>query len=633
MLFAGLAMTSVGGAVGAAKLELLGQPCRAKNVLSSRVVRDRASGKEMFTLVNMNENSGAELIFIDFEANTGRIYKAPAGAGAWGLKEVPGDRLVISTFYDGVFMIFDLKKMEFAKVAPFPGESYIWNMAMGGDGRIYGGTYSGGKLGALDLNTYQVEDCGAPAPPNLYLRQVSPTPSGDILCYFNTEKPTTLLYDPATKKYRAAPAAVSGGVPGIVWDGYFLAGRQAFKGKELEEVQAPWPTPSNDKGAWSYSNVLTNPDRLYMAQGKSICSYKPGDKDLTLVTEMDTRGGWYCGSSSNGDLLGLRGQDYFVIRPGDKEIKFLPIPVESAPRDTLFLRCDAGGTLWGGPTFGQTLWHMDAKTKKAINTATICNSGGEVYDVGFVDGKVYAVSYAGGDIVEYDPSRPWDQINGVNPHVIKRNGGEYIRPEGGVSVGPDGKLYTGWLAKYGKYGGGLTITDPKTGDTELIENPLGEQALLHAVSDGRYVYVGSCLAGNGLPNKKGESARFGVVDPATKKTEFQHEFEAASHVRVLTYDAKSKHVVISTDGQLMLFDTKIRGFVKLPDAPKLSCFVVAEPGDGTMCYGSGKSLVRMDIATGKTANVVDAPSDIRNVTSGPKGELYISCGLDVYAVR
>ena len=64
-------------------------------------------------LTNMNEASGCELIFLDFENDTGQVYRAPAGAGAWALREVSGDRLIVGTFYDGMFMVFDLKQMQF----------------------------------------------------------------------------------------------------------------------------------------------------------------------------------------------------------------------------------------------------------------------------------------------------------------------------------------------------------------------------------------------------------------------------------------------------------------------------------------------------------------------------------------
>ena len=637
MVSAGMALATVAGGVNAAaKLEILGQPCRAKNILASRVVKDRATGREMFVLANMNENSHAELIFIDFERDTGKVYRAPAGAGSWALREVPGDRLVVGTFYDGVFMVFDLKKMEFVKVSQFAGESYIWNLAIGGDGRIYGGTYPGAKLGALDLKTYAVEDLGAPAPPNMYLRNVFALPDGRIMCHFGTEKPTYLIYDPATKKFSPAPPKLSGGAAGAVWNGYFVSGRQVFRGRDLEEVTpTPFPTPPADKGAWSINTTLTSADTLFINQEGALYRYFSGEKDLTFICAMDTRGGGLTASTEKGDLLGVRGQDYFVVKPGDKDVKLRQIPVESSPRQTLFLRVDPNGILWGWPTFGQTLWHMDPKTRKAVNTSTICDAGGEVYDVAFAGGKVYAVAYAGGDIIEYDPAQPWDQVNHKNQRVVANVGSKgYIRPEGGVTLCPDGKLYAGWLAKYGVYGGAVSITDPGTGDTELIENQLGEQAILGALAEGDFIYVSSSLAANGLPNKKGEWARFGVIDRATKKVVFQREFDGIHSVNILGCDPVSKRVALSVGGKPMLFDTAVCGFItNLPGAADVGGRSVALPGDGGLCYGSGNSVVRLDMRTGRTTTILEAPARVENVACGPDGTLYISIGVDVYAVK
>ena len=68
--------------------------------------------------------------------------------------------------------------------------------------------------------------------------------------------------------------------------------------------------------------------------------------------------------SKNGDLLGIRGQDYFVIKPNDKMIKLKSIPAQCGARPPLFLRVDPQGRLWGGPSFGQTLFWMDPARKR-----------------------------------------------------------------------------------------------------------------------------------------------------------------------------------------------------------------------------------------------------------------------------
>ncbi len=619
----------------AATLEHLGQPCRAKNMLASRLVTDRADGRERLVVTNMNEDTGCELIFIDFEKDAAKVYRAPAGTGSWALNEVPGDRLVIGTFYDGVFMVFDLKKMEFVKVSDFPGESYIWNLAMGKDGRIYGGTYSGGKLGALNLDTYEVEDCGAPAPPNLYLRNVSALPDGRILCSFIQEQSTTLIYDPATKKFEPVPESIKGVTQGLSWNGVFLAGNQVYDGKTLARVDPPFPVPPADHGSWAFDLRLTTDEAVFFRQGDTVYRWRKGEAAPTALVSIDMRSGSYLACTKRGELVGLRGQDYFVAKPGDTELKVKPIPAESGPRPTLFLRVDAKGRVWGGPHFGQTLFWMDPATKKTVNTGCVSDHGGEVYDANFVGGKVYAVAYAGGDIVEYDPEQPWDQWNNKNPRTIASIGPKgYIRPIGGVRVGPDGKLYSGWMAKYGTYGGAIAITDPKTGDTELIENPLGEQAVYDVVTDGKLAYIGTSLGGNGLPNKKGESPKFGIIDLPSKKPVYEKVMEGASHVRPLAYDAGSGHVAVSVSGGIRIFDSGKREFTELAkDAPKLSSRSIAEPGDGRLYYGSEKSVVAMDMTTGKCETIVEAPGNVECVAVGPDGTLYCSIGVDLYAIR
>lgn len=635
MLFACLLLAAAAHA--APQVELLGQPCRAKNVLAGRYVL-APDGREWFVLTNMNEAAGMELIFVDFRHDTGRAIRAPAGSGSWALLQVPGNRLIVGTFYDGKFMVFDLQRMEFVHTSDFPGESYIWNLALGKDGRVYGGTYAGAKLGALDLNTYAVEDCGAPAPPNMYLRYVSALPDGRILCNFGMEKPVNMIYDPVTKKFEEAPSILQGVSAGVSWNGYFLAGSRVLDGKTLQPVSPPFPVPEGENWAVDV-NLTTNKTlylRHYLPQGKiTIYQYTQGEKELRKIASIELRGGGIYAVTPQGELLGVRGQDYFVIKPGDTQVTLKPIPVESAPRPTLFLRLDERGRLWGGPHFGQTLFWMDTRTRQTVNTRTVCNAGGEVYDVAFHNGKVYAVAYAGGDIVQYDPEAPWDQWNNVNPRLIASIDGKgYIRPTAGVLLAPDGKLYSGWMAKYGVYGGAVAITDPTTGETELIENPLGEQAVEGVAVDEEFIYVGTSLGANGLPAKKGEWARFGVMDKSTRQVVFQHEFEGKYGVRTFYLDASTKRLALSVDGRLYLFDTVSRKFIDLPsDAPGVGSRIIIGLGDGKAYYGSGKAIIQVGMRAGSIEQVVELPAAVSNVAVARDGTLYAACGADIYRIR
>lgn len=623
-------------ATASAEIVHLGQPCQARNVLAGRVVVDRATGRDMLVLSNMNENAGAELIFIDPEKDTAKVYTAPAGAGSWALNEVPGDRLVVGTFYDGRFMVFDLNKMEFTQVSEFPGESYIWNLAIGSDGRVYGGSYGGGKLGALDLNTYAVEDLGNPAPPNMYLRYVSGLPDGRILCQFGQEKNTTMIFDPAKKDFRPVPKSIKGITSGVSWHGYFLAGRQAFKGRTLYAVPVPFPTPPTDKGVWHVDNYASTEDLLILHQGNALYTYRQGDKEPKFIAEINLRGGRVLAYDRKGNLLGVRGQDYFVMKPGDTKLRLRRIPGESAPRQTHFLRVDEKGRLWGGPTFGQTLWFMDPATRKVTNTSTICDGGGEVYDVAFHDGATYAVAYAGGDIVRYNADKPWNQWDNENPQVIAHLGSKgYIRPIGGTLFGPDGKLYTGWMAQYGRYGGAISITDPATDETDLIENPLGEQAMAGIAVDSKYIYAGTSLAGNGLPRKKDESAGFCVIDLATREIVYKEVYEGATSVRPLGCSDKLGRVAVTGGGGVRIFDSASLKWVDgIPtDIPVQTCHSIASAPDGRLIYANENSIIALDLATGKYEKIADAPAKVDNVALGPDGTVYFGSGIDVYVVK
>jgi len=309
--------------------------------------------------------------------------------------------------------------------------------------------------------------------------------------------------------------------------------------------------------------------------------------------------------------------------------------VEGRGRPTLFLKIDERGRLWGGPHFGQTLWWMDPRTKKIVNTGTVCDAGGEVYDVTFLDGKVYTASYAGGDITCYDPKAPWDQWNHKNPRPLATVGPAYIRPTGGILTGPDGKLYSGWMARYGAYGGAVAITDPVTGKTNLIENPLGELAVVGLAVDGKYAYVGTSTGANGLPNKPGESAKFGVIDLTSGQAVFTHTFEGAQGVQPVTYEAQTKRVAMVVQGRLQVFDPRKHVFITglTENLPRVTSSSIAAPGDGKVYVGSEKAVLAIDLTGGKVQPVGEVPANVTNVSVGAKGAVYVSCGADVYRIR
>jgi hypothetical protein len=629
-----------GGSVRAA--EFLGEPCRAANILSSRVVR--AAGKEYLALMNMNEISHAELILIDAKTGEGKVFKAPAGAGCWAMQQIDGDRLAMGTFYDGTFLIFDLKTMSFVKTIRFPGEEYLWEFARGSDGRLYAGTYPKGKLGALDLVNYHVEDFGNPAKPNMYCREVSALPDGRIYCRYGMQSRDLFIFDPKTKQFSRAPSQMEKTTGGVVWNHYFV-GIQVYDGKSAiafdTNLQAvippPFPLPSA-QGAWRINASITTAEDLYLMQGQSLYHFRTNRDRLTKELEADLHGGEITGRSSDGTFFGVCGQRYFTIKTGQAQIQLHEYPGKLSPREILFLEADSRDVLWGGPTFAGTLFFMDAKTKQFTNTDRVASHIGEVYDVAFMNGKVYAVAYAGGDIIEYNPAESWDQFNDKNPHTISHLGDRgYIRPVAGIRAGDDHLLYSGWMANYGTYGGAIAVTDPASGKTELIENPLGEQGISGVEADDRYIYAGTSVAGNGLPSKHGASIAFGVINKTTHKVEFTQSFSGGS-VHFFARDRKAGIVAFVTDTTIRLFDpskmTTKGGPISTPaNLPRCTGGSVVCRGNGHLYFGNGSTIFSLDLETLQFKTAATAPFRIGLIAISTDGAIYSSSGTRLYRVN
>ena len=629
-----VAVSSAAASAPAASIEKLGEPCRAFNILNGRYVKD-PSGREWMVLTSSNEATHCQLLFIDYKNDQGKIFTASAGSGAWSLNVVPNDALMIGTYYDGTFARFDLAKMAFTKTAKVPGEDYIWGSVIGGDGRLYGGTYPGAHLVALDLESFKVEDYGCGAPPNHYLRPISTLPDGRIYCSLGMDKPARVIFDPTTKKFSPAPPQMKDVEAGVSfqgcfvaansWDGETPAAARVFAGKTLEPVtNPPFPTPPENGTPWSADLRSSTADALIYRHGGILWRCRAGASTLEKIFEGNLRAA-VIAQTPDGKLLCTRGPEYAVLTPGDRELEFKPVPCERPPRPTHWLRVDPQGRIWGGPQFGQTVFYFDPKTKRAVNTGLVCGEGGEVYDGAFRDGKTYLVSYVGGDIIEFDPAQPWDQIHNKNPRVIHHLAKEgYVRPIGGAQFGSDGKLYSSWSAKYGTYGGAIAISDVSTGDTELIETPLGKQSVSAFALDDQFIYAGTDLSANGLPQQKGVSPKFGMIDRKTRQVVFEQAFDGAAGVNRLCYDAASKRVVLAVNGKVKLFDPATRKLLHdaARSAPSFTGGSLVGLGDGKAYYANEKRLIELNVGSGETHAVVEFPANIEKIALGGYGTIY-----------
>lgn len=622
-------------------VRLLGEPCLSFNVLGGLVTKDPKTGNDLAVMTNMNERGG-ELILVDLETNTGEKLDAPSGQGGWALKELPGNRIAYGTFYDGHIMVFDLKTREWIKDIDVPGEQYVWNFTIGADGRLYGGTYDGGKLVSMDTETYEIKDHGNGAPPNLYGRYVSALPDGRILVSYTSEMPTVMLFDPKSEKYTTAPEAMRKIKDGVCWKNLFVTADKAFDSATLNEVEWPFTVTTGQGETTASANILISTSgTLYLTKDKDTYRMRDTDTSPTLISSAQFLGNRAIGATDDGRLVGIRGQEFFVSVPEEGVVVMEPMPAKPKPRPPLFLAADNEGNVWGGPEFGQNVFIMNAATGETTNTQIVTHRGGEVYDIDFKDGIAYMVSYVGGQVIRYDPREQWNQVGLVNPKpIVSLDKLGYIRPAASCTFGPDGRLYSGWWADYGKYGGAIAITEVPSGETRLIENPLGEQGITGLDVDDKFAYVATGTHGNGMPVMK-KAPQFGMVELDSGKVVFQYEFtdyeaEFTSQSTPLIVEEMTGRVALSKDGKAVkIFDPKAKAFVleaETVNAPGATSFVMASMHNGKVLYGAKRDVVELDVTTGRHRVVATLPEDIFGITADPGGAAYAGAGTKVYEI-
>lgn len=615
--------------------ELMTQPCMGWYFQAGLVLYNAETSRELMLLTSAAESGGAALAMVSLEDKACVSLPIPDTAGAWAMASMRGDRVAIGSYYDGDIHIYSLPENTFTAVVDVPGEAYIWNLAEGADGRLYGGTYPGGKLIALDQDTLALEDCGQAFPPNSFLYEVSPLPDGRLLCRAGSEQPGLRVYDPSGKAFADAPQVLSGISGGVIWEKYFVSKNAVFD-EALQPVSPPpFPVPDSAGGAWSVLTSISSRRTLYLQQGNAVFRYSTGDAALNPVYDFDLRGARLMGALANGGVAGVRGQQFFRVQPGDKAVARQEFSIPSPPRVPVFLRTDPAGQVWGAPASGQTLFFMDGNSGVFVSMGSVTTRPGGVQDVAFVDSIAYGVSAPGGAIFRLDIEEPWNEWDGKNPRILESLESKgYQKASGGIVASRDGKLYSGWSASPGAYGGAVAVTDPGTGKTSLRANPAGVQGITGLALNEEYLFAGTTVEGDGMPPRPDASPQFAVLGLDTVQPYWSRGFEGGKTVNRLLYNAVAGCVTMAVDNVLHIFDVKAKE-IKGPlesAPPEITSTGVAHRNDAFVYYGHENGIIRVDLKTGAWEQVIELPGKAGALTAGANDSLYAACGPGVYRV-
>lgn len=580
------------------KCELLGQPCRNFQILGIARFTDPRDGREKAVLSNFAAGATGSIVLVDPDSGEGEDIRLPGDNGAWAVLNYRDEKLLVGTCGQyGYLHCLELKSRQWAPPLRDPAEQYIWNLCLGSDGLVYGGTYPGCVLLRYDPQRHTLENLGRVGENagNLYSRLVYGGIPGHILIACGYAEPHLALWSMETRTAR----------------------RFGRPGAAVKEISGDFICTQSGEELDFYDLRTFEPIRQDLRHRLKPPGPPPRYAGMSFSIELN-----------GGRLLATRGQEYYLDSGGEARPPLKPIPAPRPVTHILTLAADARGKVWGAAGFGQTIFCCDPSSGEGWNSQVVCDRGGEVYGMAFAGGRLFMATYSGGDHVVYDPAQPWNQVENINPRTLEPVGPRLIRPAAKSVIGPDGHFWTGWMAQYGTYGGGLSRVDVETLEVKSWYDPVPQQALGGLTADERYLYFITGGGANGLPAKQ-EPFHFVVWNPQGRIA-WQKQYPDGALLRSVL--AVNGRVLVAVDERIEIFDPaalRFEGEIEMG----IPCHYLAALLPGRAAAFCGNQVWLVDPSGGEQALIGELPGQVRAAVATPQGKAYFALGTQLYKLE
>ena len=561
-------------------------------LVASTVGPGPAAGSQRLYLSYLYINNTIDVVAVDPETAAFQVFRnpAPTESGARSMVAGPDGKIYLGTLPGAHLLQLDPRAGTLVDLGrPSATESYIWDLAVGPDRKIYGATYPESKLVRYDPAGGKLEDLGRMDPVEQYAHSVAGT--GDFVYVgIGTSRANIAAYQISTGEHREilpADAQVVG--QALVYTGqdgriYGSIGERKFR---LENWNAR-SIPAGDAAPAAVPNRLRD-GRTVAVEDHTL---RIADPRTGAVAERRF--------AYEGNSLPLF---RVAFGPDDRLYASSVLPIH-------LLRLDAGRARFeeiGGL------------------------GGGEIYSFLVHQKRLLMAAYSGlAPLMAYDPSQHFHP--GDNPTLVSYTDEDHgWRPEA-MLHGPDGRVYLGSVAGYGKLGGPLTIWDPS--DNHVVSYPQlvhDESVISLAVVDGQ-IAGGTTTGGGGGSHPTQKEAHLFLWDPRTSAKTFQMVPVPGARTVNNLIAGPDKLVYGMAADTLFVFDPAaktIRHTERLPfrGAPYNS---IALGADGNLWGLAREGIFRIDTRTHSIALVARSPKPITAGFELRGGSLYYASEATLY---
>ncbi|MDQ8005897.1 MAG: hypothetical protein REI64_13930 [Pedobacter sp.] len=564
----------------------------------------------------------------------------PKTDGAWDLAQstdgtlyIPGAGGKLFSHLPGTKTIKDLGNA-------LPSETYLWNLAAGNNGEVFGATYPGCRVfryhpkdGFSDLFNAPLVDG------ENYVRSLAFDKKRNKL-YAGVGSHAHLIEVDLIAKTKKEI------LPEKYQDREFVYGLELITGSDGVDRLLALLTAGNTTLVYNLKTqqveqevvgmdmkaVGTHLKNTIYTSKNSLMSFDAGkniSSSIQLATESGAAHAFFNDQKGSFYWLNAKGiLSKYQFKSKKVERTKLTIPEQPIPINAIMVGPDQ--KVWTGGYLAGSHATFDPKTGKNKKYRGLDQTEGMT----FLGDKIYFGIYPKGKFYVFDTTKPWNLSN-KNPKEAFVEEGQ-SRSFAVHAIADKHQLYFGTVPEYGKLGGILIGYNEKTNQHQSYGEVLPKQSVVSLTSKGNILVVGGSISGGLGIRPERKEAELLIWDIESNKALLKLVPVAGAAAITSLINGPDGNIWGVADGQLFILDIhqqKVLTIHKLYDYPPFgshiwrSAFMAIHPSG--QIYGTDNGLLfKLDPIT-KVCTVIEKGAGLMSMD--PSGKIYFKRGTELWS--
>jgi hypothetical protein len=584
-------------------IELVGKYRGIGGMVATTVAPGMTTGSERLYASYLYMGNSLDVVSIDPDTGKTEVFHSPivGETGARGMTVGPDGNVYLGTQPNAHFLELNTKQHRLIDLGrPSATESFMWDVTFGSDNRLYGVTSPGCKLVRYDPKTAELKDLGRLDPTEQYARFIVGNSDDFLYIGIGYSKANIVAYNVRTGAHREIlPSDAQTVGVGVVYRG---------------------------KDGNSYGRVGIRRFRL----NKWTATERAPGEAVPLTSGSTLRDGRNLVLSDNiGSLM-------LTITDPNKHTKFeRKLDYEGKELQLFRIGFGTDGLLYGSSVIPIHFVSIDLGSHHVNEIGEI--GDGEVYSFLGHGQRLLMAAYAGlAPLMSYAPGVPFLPVaSHGNPTLVDFPGADPSWRAEAMINGPDGNVYVGAVAGYGKTEAPLTEWNVESAAVQQFTDIAKGQSIVSLANWHSLIVGGTSTEGGGGGHPTQKAARLFIWNPESRREVFD-VVPVAGHTNITDLITAPNGLVYGIAGDtLFVFNPQTRQVISRQrlqfTEPIYNC--VAIGNDGRIWGLAADGIFAIDTKRNDAKLVVHIPQKITGGFGLHNGAIYFISGSAVYRYK